>query len=61
SSVANVVAHGLPGMYYADIVVGSLLKGVGFASLWRDVLALAVYAAVLFAIGYMMFTKRPKA
>jgi ABC-2 type transport system permease protein/ribosome-dependent ATPase len=61
SSVAAVVAHGLPGMYYADIVVGSFLKGVGLASLWHDVLALAAYAAVLFAIGYTMFTKRPKA
>jgi ABC-2 type transport system permease protein/ribosome-dependent ATPase len=61
SSMAAVVAHGLPGMYYADIVVGSFLKGVGLASLWRDVLALAAYAVVLFAIGYTMFSKRPKA
>jgi ABC-2 type transport system permease protein/ribosome-dependent ATPase len=59
SSVASVVAHALPGMYYADIVVGSFLKGVGLATLWPDVLALAAYAVALFAIGYTMFTKRP--
>ena len=59
SDVASVVAHGLPGMYYADIVMGSFLKGVGFETLWRDVLALAIYALVLFAIGYTMFSKRP--
>jgi ABC-2 type transport system permease protein len=61
SDVASVVAHGLPGMYYADIVMGSFLKGVGFETLWRDVLALAIYALVLFAIGYTMFSKRPRA
>ncbi|WP_426146916.1 ABC transporter permease [Polaromonas sp. DSR2-3-2] len=59
SDMASVVAHGLPGMYYADIVVGSFLKGVGLQALWRDVLALAAYALVLFAIGYTMFSKRP--
>ena len=60
SSVASVVAHLLPGMYYANIVVGSFLKGVEIRTLWPDVLALALYALALFAIGYAMFSKRPR-
>jgi ABC-2 type transport system permease protein/ribosome-dependent ATPase len=60
SSVASVVAHLLPGMYYANIVVGSFLKGVEIRTLWPDVLALAIYALALFAIGYAMFSKRPR-
>ena len=58
SSFARVIAHLLPGMYYADIAMGSFLKGVGFAALWPNVLALAAYAAVLFTAGFMLFHKR---
>lgn len=61
SSVARVIAHLLPGMYYADIAMGSFLKGVGFAALWPNVLALAAYAAVLFTAGFMLFHKRVSA
>ncbi|MCU0572354.1 MAG: ABC transporter permease [Syntrophobacteraceae bacterium] len=56
---ARVVAHLLPAMYYTDIVAGCFLKGVGIQVLWREVLVLAGYAAVLAAIGYSMFHKRP--
>lgn len=58
SSFARVIAHLLPGMYYADIAMGSFLKGVGFAALWPNVLALAAYGAVLFTAGFMLFHKR---
>jgi ABC-2 type transport system permease protein/ribosome-dependent ATPase len=58
SSFARVIAHLLPGMYYADIAMGSFLKGVGFAALWPNVLALAAYAVVLFTAGFMLFHKR---
>jgi ABC-2 type transport system permease protein/ribosome-dependent ATPase len=59
SEGARVVAHLLPAMYYTDIVAGCFLKGVGFEVLWQEVLVLAAYAAVLSAIGYSMFHKRP--
>lgn len=61
SSVATVIAHLLPGMYFANIAMGSFLKGVGLATLWPDVLALAVYATVLFTVGFLLFHKRVKA
>jgi len=58
SSFASGIAHLLPGMYYADIAMGSFLKGVGWSALWPDVLALAVYAVLLFGAGYALFHKR---
>lgn len=59
SAIAAVIAHVLPGMYYAEIVIGSFLKGVGFASLWMDMLILALYAVLLFTTGFLAFHKRP--
>lgn len=59
SQAAQFQAHLFPGMYYTNIVRGTFLKNVGPAVLWPDVLALAVYAAALGAIGYRLFTKRP--
>jgi len=57
---AQLQAHLFPGMYYTNIVRGTFLKNVGPSVLWTDVLALAVYGAVLGAIGYRLFTKRPR-
>jgi ABC-2 type transport system permease protein/ribosome-dependent ATPase len=57
---SQIQAHLFPGMYYTNIVRGTFLKGVGFEVLWVDVLALAVYAAVLRIVGYRLFTKRPR-
>lgn len=57
---SQIQAHLFPGMYYTNIVRGTFLKGVGLEVLWVDVLALAVYAAVLRIVGYRLFTKRPR-
>jgi drug efflux transport system permease protein len=57
---SQIQAHLFPGMYYTNIVRGAFLKGVGPEVLWVDVLALAVYAAVLGIVGYRLFTKRPR-
>ena len=57
---SQIQAHLFPGMYYTNIARGTFLKGVGFEVLWVDVLALAVYAAVLRIVGYRLFTKRPR-
>lgn len=59
SAIAAVIAHLLPGMYYAEITIGSFLKGVGFAALWMDLLILTLYAAALFTAGFLAFHKRP--
>jgi ABC-2 type transport system permease protein/ribosome-dependent ATPase len=60
SDTARVIAHLLPGMYYTDIVMGSFLKGVGWRELWGNVVVLALYAATLFTLGYVLFHKRVK-
>jgi ABC-2 type transport system permease protein len=60
TQAAQVIAHALPAMYYTNIVLGSFLKGVGFQALWLELLILALYATVLFTVGYLMFSKRPK-
>ncbi len=56
----EIEARLLPAMYYTNIVVGSFLKGSGLEQLWPDLLVLAVYAVALFALGYVLFSKRPK-
>lgn len=60
SGQAQTIAHMLPAMYYTNIVTGSFLKGVGFKSLWPNVLILMGYATVLFTIGFAQFSKRPR-
>jgi len=49
-----------PAMYYTDIILGSFLKGVGLEQLWDKVLALLIYAFVLWMTSFLMFHKRPK-
>lgn len=53
-------AHLFPAMYYTDIALGSFLKGIGLEQLWGRVLALSIYAAVLWMLGYLLFHKRPR-
>ncbi len=53
-------AHLFPAMYYTDIALGSFLKGIGLEQLWGRVLALFIYAAVLWTLSYLLFHKRPR-
>jgi ABC-2 type transport system permease protein/ribosome-dependent ATPase len=57
---AQFEAHLFPAMYYTDIALGSFLKGVGLEQLWGKVLALAIYAVVLWMLSYLLFHKRPR-
>jgi ABC-2 type transport system permease protein/ribosome-dependent ATPase len=54
-------AHLFPAMYYTDIALGSFLKGAGLEQLWGRALALAIYAALLWVLSYLLFHKRPRA
>lgn len=58
---AWVQAHFFPGMYYTNILRGSFLKGLGWESIWTDMIALAGFAVALRVTAYLLFTKRPKA
>lgn len=57
---AQFQAHLFPGMYFNNVIQGSFLKGVGLTVLWPDLLALALYAALLMIAGYALFGKRPR-
>jgi ABC-2 type transport system permease protein/ribosome-dependent ATPase len=61
SAAAKVIAHLLPGMYYTDIVLDAFLKDVSWSGLWLNMVVLALYAALLFGVGYVLFRKRVKA
>lgn len=58
---ARLMAKLLPAMYFTKVTVGSFLKAQGATMLWDDVLLLGVYAATLMAVGFLLFTKRPRA
>jgi len=47
----------LPLTYYLKVLRGILVKGVGFAELWRPTLSLAVFAVVLLAFSVRRFSK----
>ena len=59
SAVASVIAHLLPGMYYAEIATACFLKDVSVFSLWDDLCILLLYTLALFSAGYLQFHKRP--
>ena len=60
SPAARAQAHFFPGMYYTNILRGSFLKGLGWESIWTDMIALAGIAVALRLTAYLLFTKRPK-
>lgn len=57
---AQLQAHLFPNMYYLRITWGSFLKGLSWSELWFDVLALLLYAIILWVAAYLNFHKRPK-
>ena len=47
-----------PLRFFAELVRGVLLRGSGIADLWPQVLALAVYGAVILAIATLRFHRQ---
>ncbi len=60
STNAQIQASLFPPRYFLQIIWGSFLKGLGWQDLWPPVFILAVYAAMLWSIGFLAFHKRPK-
>lgn len=61
SDAGRFQARMLPASYFYEAVTASFLKGVGLQSIGIDVVALTIYAAVLFLLCCAKFSKRPKA
>jgi ABC-2 type transport system permease protein len=55
-----LLAHGLPAMYYQNVVLGAFLKGSGWAVLWPEALMLAVYSVAVLGVVYWLFRKRTR-
>ncbi len=52
------IAHLIPATYFMGMVRGVYLKGLGFDFFWPDLLALAVYTLVVYALAWALFRKR---
>jgi ABC-2 type transport system permease protein len=48
----------VPARYFVEILKGLFLQGVGLTVLWPQVLALVVYAVLIFNLARKRFTKR---
>ncbi|UJR87182.1 ABC transporter permease [Sandaracinus amylolyticus] len=53
----QVISNVVPARYFIDALRGVLLRGNGFAELWGDVLALAIFATVVLAIATRRFKR----
>jgi ABC-2 type transport system permease protein len=55
---AQYLSAVIPLTYYLRIVRGIVLKGIGLAYLWDDLLALAAFGAVIFTLSILRFRKQ---
>lgn len=56
--VVKLIGSLIPLTYFIRIVRGVVTKGVGIAFLWSDVVALAVYSAIVMALAAATFKRR---
>jgi len=54
----QVLSFAVPARYFVTVLKGVVLKGVGFTTLWPELLALCVYAAITIGLGTHAFVKR---
>ena len=48
----------LPLTFYLQIMRGIVLKGVGIAALWPQVLALVIYTSIVLSVSVVKFRKK---
>ena len=58
SALGQFVSIFLPSTYFMYIVRGIYLKGASFAIIWPDLLALLVYAVILYFLAVVSFRKK---
>jgi len=54
----QVITFIVPARYFVEILKGLFLQGVGFSVLWPQVLALVIYAVVIFNLARKKFSMR---
>jgi len=57
-AVGRFVARLIPATYFMDVVRGAYLKGGGAAPYAPDVVALVVYAVVVYTVAWLALRKR---
>ncbi len=55
--VLQFISLGIPLRYFLIIVRGIVLKGVGLAAVWPEVLALAIFGTIVMALAALRFRK----
>jgi ABC-2 type transport system permease protein len=55
---AQYIAHVIPLTYFLRIVRGIVLKGIGIEVLWRELLPLLAFGAVVFTLSVLRFRKQ---
>ncbi len=55
---AQYMAHVIPLTYFLRIVRGIVLKGIGIEYLWRELLPLLAFGAVVFTLSVLRFRKQ---
>ncbi len=58
SLVSQVMGNAIPATHYIVITRSIFLKGLGWAGLWPEALALAILGSVLFTISLVLFRKK---
>ena len=56
--VVQAVGDLIPATYFTRIARGVITKGVGLSFMWRDVIVLAIYGAVVMGFAAVTFRKR---
>ncbi|HOT90551.1 MAG TPA: ABC transporter permease [Anaerolineae bacterium] len=56
--LVRTIGNLIPATYFVRIARGIMTKGVGLAFMWEDVLALAIYGAIIVALSTATFKKR---
>jgi ABC-2 type transport system permease protein len=56
--VVQAVGDLIPATYFTRIARGIITKGVGISFMWRDVIVLAIYGAVVMGFAAVTFRKR---
>ena len=57
---AQIIGRGFPMTYFVPISVGTFTKGLGFADLSGDLLALAVFVPVLTLVSVLLLRKQER-
>jgi ribosome-dependent ATPase len=60
SGMARIMGRAFPMSYFLPISVGTFTKGLGFASLWMDMIVLALFIPILISLSLVLLPKQER-